>query len=362
MRLTALLMALLVTLTVLELGVRIVSPVPLHATDTYLVPPRTFQSGAMVLVPGASFREKTGEWDIRIRINSHGLRDREIPYEKTSGAYRILVLGDSQTFGQGVEAEETYAKVLERELARQSGRPVETVNTGVPGTGTVHQLWFLEEQGWRYRPDAVVVGFYFNDITDNAQCHLYGLKGGRLVRTASASERQTPAHTVTPAIPAQDFRAVHEIRAPPPPPVPSPLIRHSHLARLVRRALSRIKQSGTKPVEVTRPARQMTTELFGEIARQCRERGVPCVIALIPSKEQKAGGDVKTLRETWAPFLTQAEAAGAQVVDLWPAFERGGFPRLFLKTDPHLAAPGHQLIGETLADQFQKLRKPAEPR
>lgn len=34
-----------------------------------------------------------------VKINSKGLRDREFPYEKTEGVKRILVIGDSVTFG-----------------------------------------------------------------------------------------------------------------------------------------------------------------------------------------------------------------------------------------------------------------------
>jgi hypothetical protein len=351
-RLTAVVLGVGLTVGLLELGLRLFYPIPLHATDTYLAAPATWQSGAMVLVPGAVIREKTSEWDIDIRINSNGLRDREIPYEKPKGTYRVLVLGDSQTFGQGVEAEETYAKVLERSLAERMPGKVEVVNTGVPGTGTVHQFWYLEDKGWQYNPDAVLVGFYFNDVVDNAQCHLYGLENGKLIRTGVASSQQTPAHKLAPqVIPEKDYRAMRspEVRPPPSPPF---LVRYSYLARLVRVTLSRIKQSRNKPVAVSRPARKMTAAVFREIARQCKERGIRCVIALIPSKEQKAEGEVKTLRETWAELLPGAEQNGAQVVDLWPPFEKQGFPGLFLRTDPHLSAAGHKLIGETLAREF----------
>lgn len=360
-RTTALLAGILLPLGLLELGVRVFYPTPLHPTDTYLVP-QGWQSGTMELVPGADVREKTVEWDIRIRINSQGLRDREIPLEKAPGVYRILVLGDSQTFGQGVQAEETYAKVLERALPEVDGRKVEVVNTGVPGTGTAHQLWYLEQKGWRYQPDAVVVGFYFNDIVDNSQCYLFGLENGKLVHTAAAAEQATHAHELAPTfIDKNDYRAMRAPKAPP-PPKPSWLVENSHLARLMRLALSRIQQSRAQPTRASRPAKEMTTRLFGEVARQCRERGVPCVVALIPSKEQKAEGKVKSLADTWAPYLTEARARGARVVDLWPAFERDGFPRLFLRTDPHLNAAGHRLIGETLAAEFRSKAKGRIPK
>src|SRR4051794_26480600 len=42
--------------------------------------------------------------NVDVTINSRGLREAEIPYEKAPGTYRILALGDSLTFGWGVPA------------------------------------------------------------------------------------------------------------------------------------------------------------------------------------------------------------------------------------------------------------------
>src|SRR2546430_1564409 len=54
------------------------------------------------------------EFEMKVKINSLGMRDREYSVEKPKGTYRILVLGDSYTFGSGVQADETYAKLLEK--------------------------------------------------------------------------------------------------------------------------------------------------------------------------------------------------------------------------------------------------------
>ena len=98
----------------------------------------------------------------RIRINREGFRDREFSAEKPAGKKRILVLGDSFTFGTGVEQEETFPKVLERRLGQ------EAFNWGVAGYSTDQELLLLEKEGLRYRPDLVILALYLgNDLMDN---------------------------------------------------------------------------------------------------------------------------------------------------------------------------------------------------
>ena len=53
---------------------------------------------------------KKEDFKMRIKINSHGLRDREYEYQKRPDTLRIGVFGDSFTFGEGVQNNETYSK------------------------------------------------------------------------------------------------------------------------------------------------------------------------------------------------------------------------------------------------------------
>src|SRR5215831_3181684 len=69
-----------------------------------------------------------GLYDVRVRCNSRGLRDREHATERRAGVRRILCVGDSYVWGQGVENEQTVASLLERRL-----EGVETINLGVAG-------------------------------------------------------------------------------------------------------------------------------------------------------------------------------------------------------------------------------------
>src|SRR3954447_8958531 len=64
--------------------------------------------------------KRTSEFSTHVRVNSAGLRGPEIPYEKPPGTYRVLVLGDSFTFGAQVEEDQTFVARLGDRLRRQS--------------------------------------------------------------------------------------------------------------------------------------------------------------------------------------------------------------------------------------------------
>ena len=99
--------------------------------------------------------------------NSLGFRDvREYSLAKTPGTFRILVLGDSVTFGHGALYETSSPYLLEQRL--REWRPDvkwEVWNLGIPGYNTAQELAYLKEVGQRYAPDLVVVGLFPNDFT-----------------------------------------------------------------------------------------------------------------------------------------------------------------------------------------------------
>lgn len=121
-----------------------------------------------VNIPDASGWESCyGECQIRVTINSQGLREREIPYENVSGATRILMLGDSTTAAMQVELDETFVKQLESELNENTGS-WEVINAGVNAYGTDNELLFYRLEGQKYDPDIVFLNMYLaNDVYNN---------------------------------------------------------------------------------------------------------------------------------------------------------------------------------------------------
>ncbi|HIA64710.1 TPA: SGNH/GDSL hydrolase family protein [Candidatus Poribacteria bacterium] len=118
------------------------------------------------LIPGVVCKKQFVEngKEITIQINSLGWRDREIPFEKQEGTFRIVALGDSITFGWGVELNETYVKQLETILRTQHpNRNYEVINIGIEDLGLQEELKLLKQVGLNFQPDLVLLGFYLND-------------------------------------------------------------------------------------------------------------------------------------------------------------------------------------------------------
>lgn len=100
--------------------------------------------------------------------NSLGFRDEEFSPVRGQGVYRILALGDSVTYGNGVALDEAYPQQLERVLNasdefRPEGETVEVLNMGVPGYSILQELEQLRSVGLAFEPDLVVLLVCLND-------------------------------------------------------------------------------------------------------------------------------------------------------------------------------------------------------
>lgn len=101
--------------------------------------------------------DRTG-YPIEYRINSKGLRDDEATYEKPEGKFRIVLIGDSFTFGWGVPIDKHYSTLLEGYFNN-----LEVINMGVEAFGIDQELLYLRLEGFRYEPNLVlayVPGYY----------------------------------------------------------------------------------------------------------------------------------------------------------------------------------------------------------
>ncbi|HWT81887.1 MAG TPA: GDSL-type esterase/lipase family protein, partial [Candidatus Methylomirabilis sp.] len=81
---------------------------------------------------------------------------------KRPGIFRIMVVGDSLTFGTGIAQEDTYSAVLERYLGERFR--VEVLNLGVEGAQSEDVYRILREKLPILSPDLVVYGMCLNDF------------------------------------------------------------------------------------------------------------------------------------------------------------------------------------------------------
>lgn len=102
--------------------------------------------------------------------NRYGFREREFAVPKPPGVCRIMVLGDSFTWGKGVWLEERYTSLLESFLKQAyPDRQIEVLNFGFPGAPTTRERDSLRDYKGLVEPDLIVVGFVLNDPQPNRQ-------------------------------------------------------------------------------------------------------------------------------------------------------------------------------------------------
>ena len=110
----------------------------------------------------------THEFANDLTTNSLGYRGPEFTQKKDESTIRILMLGDSTTFGIGSNDGQTFPVILEELLRAESGRSIEVINAGfASGLSPDTYYLYLKEIGYKFAPDIVFVNLFLaNDITD----------------------------------------------------------------------------------------------------------------------------------------------------------------------------------------------------
>jgi len=93
--------------------------------------------------------------------NSQGFRTKE--FEKKSAVARIVTIGDSSTFGWGVDDEFTFQALLERRFDRGRDTAAEVLNLGMSGHTSRHGLGMFEHYVRELDPDVLVISYGAND-------------------------------------------------------------------------------------------------------------------------------------------------------------------------------------------------------
>ena len=112
-----------------------------------------------------------------IFINQEGFRDDE--FKDSNNYFKIMVLGDSMTFGLEVDQENIFSKILEDSLRKNFGtKKIDVMNFAITGFSTAQEYLTLEKYGKKYDPKIVLLMmFENNDFEDN----ITSFGGGRFV-------------------------------------------------------------------------------------------------------------------------------------------------------------------------------------
>jgi lysophospholipase L1-like esterase len=305
------------------------------------ITPRVFAGGSGYLIrpiPHAKGEYIFPEFRHAVQINSKGLRDVERPYRKPKGAFRILGLGDSFTFGLGVAASDSYLKVLEHRLRqRLTHRSTDVINAGVPAWGGADELIFLMTEGVKYQPDLVLLAFHDNDLWDTWISQLVRLEEGRLVCVTTPAENVAPSSRVTRFVPFYPW-----------------LAQRSHLLNLVRNSIVRLahrRQQCTHEQSFEQNEEgvwALTFAVMQGTIDTARAHGAQIALIYIPGTEYASPS---TLADYSARLQQFAKKHHVPFLNLVPVIHRhGGVARLYYPRDGHWTHQGHQVAAMALEE------------
>ncbi len=261
------------------------------------------------LPPSTVIRETRDEYSVSYTSNPQGFRSRR-DYSRPVSGRRIALLGDSYTFGSGVEDDQTFGAVLESRLA-----DTHCDNFGIGAYG-IDQMWLaLRHAALPLAPDLVILVFVRPDLDRSLSSyrkdHVWRWKPAfRLA--GDALEPMTV-----------DNR-------------PGPVTRFVHRQSRLYRHWRKLESSLSRRLAVGYRWR-LNRALFEAVRDDCRAAAVPLVVVHVPINRLKP-----------VPmFEREFSEMGIDFLDLGPLLPEGG-DALYYPRDRHLNAAGHRFAAEAI--------------
>ena len=270
-----------------------------------------------------------------VRINSKGFRDVERTYDRDESKYRIVVLGDSMVWGWGVQQEETFVALLEKQCPR-----IEALNLGVSGYGTDQELLLFRKEVVRYKPQFVVVVVMDNDFQTNVRKALF-LGYEKPIFKFDNTGRAVLTNTPVPE-PNAFVRLVS---------IP---IRHSYVLNQAARAYEQVNLwqnslsvSGSRPTNETKtfpanPEEGITSALLVEMQEEAERVNAKLILVLADRM-----GELGLRLEEFC------RSKNIPTVRLDPVFPEDEAKKLHLPDGVHWSVLGHQRVANQLLRYVQ---------
>jgi lysophospholipase L1-like esterase len=285
--------------------------------------------------------------------NSYGFRgSREYDFKK-GGKYRILFLGDSFTYGLGVNDEQTFAYLTEK-LLLGNGLDVEVINTGNPGKGTDYELRLFQVLGGKFNPDLTVVCFVGNDFFDNERGAYFTVSESGEISPKPLS--QGLAKAILNQLPGYNWLVSYSQAA--------NLVRDAVVIYLTRRTRPEARPDGlvihypeVKNGYANEKNKKLTEIYLRHLIKSIKNNGGSFMIFYVPVAEEiehfrknhQIGADEEAIK-------TIVAAQGYQLLSLTPVLSTSGEPvdKLYFKVDGHWTALGHALVARYMSENIKK--------
>jgi len=315
--------------------------------------------------PGAHVVHDSAEFKVTYDINQQGLRANSDTGPATPGRTRLLVIGDSFTFGWGVAADQAFPALLDGRHGA-NGQPVESLNAGVAGFGTDDEVGWMHEYGWALQPQVVLVGFFVGNDVEDVMRHI----------TRSREDSPETRQVIAAGAQARELRRAQ-------PDLQAWLEANAHSYVFLQRLLTPfLPPDAVRPPDVLDEAYtylqpeppdlavgwQHTLQLLDEMQQKAREHQARLVVVAIPAAEQVNDGQWQALATTFHLAGTALDRdrpqqrlqawstqAGVPVIDLLPGFRAAHDSRLYFHADPHWTPAGQALAAQLIGTELRQL-------
>lgn len=336
-RILTMLTGVILSVAIVEVTLRLFHLAPVGGLTT--VTQAEFDRIPGIFTPGQRLVDRTvPQLPYHVTIDSLGYREEgQMSRAKPPGEVRIILLGDSFTFGYLVDDEETLPSQLEHLIQSQCGDSVRIVNAGVGGS-SIETAAVMAERAKSLGVDIAVLTFTENDVTDLAAPMWEQLAANR------ASKSRFPMSIVYPV--ARRLATWN-------------LLLRAQATWTARQAVR------TAPVRSTSAGNGNDSTLIGlreEYAMRLRrlrgeldQVGVPLIFAIFPSHYSVYGADPAE-QILWVEQTARAE--GITTVNYLDVLRRDGRPRedLFLfPFDGHPSAKAYAVAAPVLARALEEL-------
>jgi len=267
----------------------------------------------------------------RVTVDSLGYRGTEFPRDKPRGAVRLLVTGDSFTFGDFVDDSQTLPAQLEGQLRSRCAR-VEVINAGLSGA-TITDEAMMIERALPLHPDLVVLVFSENDVTD--------LAGTQLWQQLAANRRAKSHFPLSLVYPVLRRSALWNLAL---------MVGARFRASRASRAASDGPVAG-KDVAIARLGETYRRALIG-VRDEMAARGVRLVFVVFPS-HYSVTAPARDSQTNWAARV--GIEAGIPTFNLLTPLRAADLPadRLYLlPSDGHPSARGYAIVARYLAERL----------
>jgi lysophospholipase L1-like esterase len=332
-----------------------------------------------------------------IVTNKEGFRDDEYAVKKPKNTFRILVLGDSITFGHNIpEAADIYHNVLERTLNKDiereyPGRRYEVIGIAAPGYDIYTELGILKKKGLKYAPDLVIFGYCLNDMRDSVYSYEYSRcvrlhhSNPSIIKLPSFIRRNLRrsvlylylAHT------ANVFRAHLAAWSSPPPlavkqkdgaikpeitPGPLPVSSPHPSTKTGAQPKINFSEDSTWYRIFTDTHRGgyidiVDKYILNDLEALSRKHGFKVIFVLFPAFERTPShfpkGEIYAFEEAHATLKQLFEKHGFSVLDLKERLQGYEFDDVAMDTC-HLSPKGHYLVARIISDYLNEGHLPSE--